>query len=81
LSSTEELDGYEEELNALMRQYDVHDRRVDEYITERRVELLEREADREGYEFDSPWRSSNVSGGMSDEAIKSLFSGLRERND
>jgi ABC-type oligopeptide transport system ATPase subunit len=73
--SMDELDGYEDELRGLMKAYSIVDFRVERRISERRIELLEKEMGDEGYESESGWKPPILN--HSDEAIRSLFSSLR----
>ena len=75
ISALDELDGFEHELNRLMREYGLIDGRADREIGSRRESLLEGEEhnDEEGY-----GRSSSQSQPeFSDDQIRSMFQGLR----
>ena len=74
LSSLKEVENYENELNTLMSDFDVSNSLVSHYIEERKEALAEKQDNEEKYSGSSFAFSAQ----MSDEQIKSLFSGLKK---
>jgi hypothetical protein len=76
MTSVDELETFERDLNAAMRAYGVTNVMVDYYIDSRREELLERESDKKAAPV---WSPSASPGEMSDNEIRSLFGALTEQ--
>ena len=76
MTSVDELETFDRDLNAAMRDYGVTNVMVDYYIDRRRDELLERESDKKTAPVWSPSASPED---MSDNEIRSLFGALTEQ--
>jgi hypothetical protein len=74
IGSIEELDYYEKDLNKLLDDYGLHNRRIEATFQYRREALIEKETydDEDSYSPSPPTGTRNIT----NEEIKSMFSGL-----